>query len=182
MRPPRRSRSPLAQLAAPWPLKLAIDELVTGRGTGFELTGDDISLLLGLVAMVLGIAVVDALASFASDFWLNRSGEQIVHDLRTATYEHLQRLSLAFHSNRPTGDLVARVTGDVNAVGDLFSQTLGTLASSVLVLVGMFAVTFWIDPVLAFVAFLVTPAAAVDDHALPEADPADGAQAAGQGG
>jgi len=147
----------LAQLAAPWPLKLAIDELVTGRGTGFELTGDDLSLLLGLVGMVLAIAIVDALATFASDYWLNRSGEQIVHDLRTATYEHLQRLSLVFHSNRPTGDLVARVTGDVNAVGDLFSQTLGTLASSVLVLVGMFTVTFWIDPVLAFVAFLVTP-------------------------
>lgn len=148
----------LAQLAAPWPLKLAIDELVTDRGTSFELSRDDASLLVGLVALVLGIAVVDALATFASDYWLNRSGETIVHDLRTATYEHLQRLSLVFHANRPTGDLVARVTGDVNAVGDLFSQTLGTLASSVLVLVGMFAVTFWIDPVLAFVAFLVTPA------------------------
>ena len=147
----------LAQLAAPWPLKIAIDELVTGRGTSFELTGSDVSLLLGLAAMVLGIAVVDALATYFSDFWLNRSGEQIVHDLRTATYEHLQRLSLVFHSNRPTGDLVARVTGDVNAVGDLFAQTLGTLASSSLVLVGMFAVTFWIDPLLAFVAFLVTP-------------------------
>jgi ABC-type multidrug transport system fused ATPase/permease subunit len=146
-----------AQLAAPWPLKLAIDELVTGRTQGFDLTGDDVALLLGLVALVLGVAMVDALATFLSDFWLNRSGQQIVHDLRTATYEHLQRLSLVFHSNRPTGDLVARVTGDVNAVGDLFSQTLGTLASSVLVLVGMFAVTFWIDPVLAFVAFLVTP-------------------------
>lgn len=146
-----------AQLAAPWPLKLAIDELVTGRDTGFDLTGDDFVLLVGLAAMVLGIAIIDALATYYSDFWLERSGEQIVHDLRTATYEHLQRLSLVFHSNRPTGDLVARVTGDVNAVGDLFSQTLGTLASSSLVLVGMFAVMFWIDPLLAFVAFLVTP-------------------------
>ena len=147
----------LAQLAAPWPLKVAIDELVTGRGVAFKLTAGDFSLLLGLAALVLGIAIVDALASFYSDYWLNRSGEQIVHDLRTSTYEHLQRLSLVFHSNRPTGDLVARVTGDVNAVGDLFAQTLGTLASSTLVLVGMFAVTFWIDPVLALVAFLVTP-------------------------
>jgi len=147
----------VAQLAAPWPLKLAIDELVTGRGTSFQLTAGDYSLLLGLAALVLGIAMVDALASFYSDFWLNRSGEKIVHDLRTATYEHLQRLSLVFHSNRPTGDLVARVTGDVNAVGDLFAQTLGTLASSSLVLVGMFVVTFWIDPLLALVAFLVTP-------------------------
>ena len=147
----------LAQLAAPWPLKIAIDHLVTGRGTSFELTRGDVSLLLGLAAMVLGIAAVDALATYYSDFWLDRSGEQIVHDLRTATYEHLQRLSLVFHSNRPTGDLVARVTGDVNAVGELFAQTLGTLASSSLVLVGMFAVMFWIDPLLAFVAFLVTP-------------------------
>ena len=147
----------VAQLASPWPLKLAIDELVTGRGTGFELTRGDFSLLFLLIAMVLGIALVEALATFSADFWLNRSGEQIVHDLRTATYEHLQRLSLVFHSNRPTGDLVTRVTGDVNAVGALFAQTLGTMASSVLVLIGMFAVTFWIDPLLAFVAFLVTP-------------------------
>src|SRR5680860_318932 len=107
--------------------------------------------------MVLGIALVDALATFSSDFWLNRSGEKIVHDLRIETYEHLQRLSLVFHSTRPTGDLVARVTGDVNAVGVLFAQTLGTLASSSMLLIGMFAVTFWIDPFLAFVAFLVTP-------------------------
>jgi ATP-binding cassette, subfamily B, bacterial len=147
----------LAQLAAPWPLKIAIDELVTERGKSFELTRGDVSLLLGLAAMVLCIAAVDALATYYSDFWLNRSGEQIVHDLRTATYEHLQRLSLVFHSNRPTGDLVARVTGDVNAVGELFAQTLGTVVSSSLVLVGMFAVMFWIDPPLAFVAFLVTP-------------------------
>ena len=147
----------LAQLAAPWPLKLAIDKLVTGRGSSFALSAGDVSLLLGLAALVLGIAMVDALASFYSDFALNRSGEQIVHDLRTSAYQHLQRLSLVFHANRPTGDLVARVTGDVNAVGDLFAQTLGTLASSSMVLIGMFAVTFWIDPVLAFVAFLVTP-------------------------
>jgi ATP-binding cassette, subfamily B, bacterial len=147
-----------AQLAAPWPLKIAIDSLVTDRGTRFELDSGDISLLLGLAALVLGIAAVNAVAAFFSEFWLNRSGEQIVHDLRTATYEHLQRLSLMFHSSRHTGDLVARVTGDVNAVGDLFAQTLGTLASASMVLIGMFAVTFWLDPLLAFVAFLVTPA------------------------
>jgi len=147
----------LAQLAAPWPLKLAIDELILGRDNGFRLTSSELSLLLLLGGLVLGIALVDALANFLSNYWLNRAGERIVHDLRTATYEHLQRLSLVFHSSRHTGDLVSRVTADVNAVGDLFSQTLGTLASASMVLIGMFAVTFWIDPLLAFVAFLVTP-------------------------
>jgi ATP-binding cassette, subfamily B, bacterial len=147
----------LAELAAPWPLKLALDEIVTGRGTRFDLSRGDVSLLLLLGALVLAIATVNGLATFSSTYWLNRSGERIVHDLRTATYEHLQRLSLAFHANRPTGDLVARVTGDVNAVGDLFAQNLGTLASALMVLVGMFAVTMWMDPFLALVSFLVTP-------------------------
>jgi ATP-binding cassette subfamily B protein len=146
-----------ADLAGPWPLKLAIDRLVGGHREGFTLTRADYLLLAALAGLVLAIAVVDAIATFYSNFWLNRAGEQIVHDLRIATYAHLQRLSLTFHATRPTGDLVARVTGDVNAVGDLFSQTVGTLASSALVLVGMFAVMVWIDPVLALVAFLVTP-------------------------
>ncbi len=50
----------LAQLAAPWPLKFAIDELVTGRGTSFHLDRDDFTMLFGLAALVLCIAVVSA--------------------------------------------------------------------------------------------------------------------------
>jgi len=147
----------VAGLAAPWPLKFALDRIIAGRAQPFTLGPDEVVLLGFVAGLVLVIAGVEALASYYSDFWLNRAGERIVHELRVATYAHLQRLSLAFHAGRRKGDLVARVTGDVNAVGDLFSQTIGTLASAVLVLVGMFAVTIFLDPFLAVVAFLVTP-------------------------
>ena len=122
--------------------------------------------LLAVVACAfIGIAIAGAVASFCADFWLERAGERIVHDLRTATYQHLQRLSLAFHDRRPKGDLVTRVTGDVSAIGDLFAQTLGTLASAVLVLVGMLVVTLLLDPVLALATFLVAPPlAAITAH------------------
>jgi ABC-type multidrug transport system fused ATPase/permease subunit len=73
------------------------------RGTGFELSRDDSTLLLGSWAWCSASRSSTPWRTFLSDYWLNRSGEQIVHDLRTATYEHLQTLSLAFHSNRPTG-------------------------------------------------------------------------------
>src|ERR687891_62747 len=88
---------------------------------------------------------------------LTRASERIVHELRLATHTHLQRLSLIFHARRPTGDLVTRVTGDVNAVGGLFAESLATVLSSVLLLVGMLVVSVIIDPVLALVAFAVTP-------------------------
>ena len=57
-----------------------------------------------------------------------QAGERITHTLRIAVYEHLQRLSLGYHQRTQKGDLVARVTEDVTSVGDLFAESLGTIA------------------------------------------------------
>jgi ABC-type multidrug transport system fused ATPase/permease subunit len=148
-----------AQLAGPVPLALVVDRLFEkSRGPGgFELTTADLWLLAGVAGLVIGISLVTAFASYLSDISLARAGERIVHELRVATHIHLQRLSLRFHSRRHTGDLVTRLTGDVNAVGALFSESLGTVASAVLLLAGMIVVSALIDPVLALVAFAVTP-------------------------
>jgi ATP-binding cassette subfamily B protein len=148
-----------AELASPVPLALVIDQLFdkAGAADGFELTSDDAWLLAGVAALVVGISLVAAVASYVSDVSLARAAERIVHELRVATHVHLQRLSLRFHSRRQTGDLVTRVTGDVNAVGSLFSESLATVASAVLLLAGMVVVSVLIDPVLALVAFAITP-------------------------
>ncbi len=147
-----------AEIARPFPLALVIDHLFADdRQRPFYLTGSDLVLLLAVAVLVLGIALADALASYQMDIRLGRAGERIVHDLRVAIYAHLQRLSLSFHERRHTGDLVTRLTGDVNAVGDLFSSSLGTLVSAVFTLAGMLVVSVLIDPILALAAFAVTP-------------------------
>lgn len=148
-----------ASLAAPWPLKLAIDH-ITARSSGaggFTMERDDWWLLSVLAMSVLAIAAVGALSSYLVDFWLNRAGERIVHALRVATYAQLQRLSLAFHARRHKGDLVTRVTADVNAVGTLFADTVGTLVAAFLTLVGMFVVCVFLDPLLTAAVFLLAP-------------------------
>jgi ATP-binding cassette, subfamily B, bacterial len=147
-----------ADVLRPFPLALVVDHLFDpGRARPFELTSSDILLLAAVAALVLGIALADALASYQMDVRLGRAGERIVHDLRVAIYAHLQRLSLSFHERRHTGDLVTRLTGDVNAVGDLFSSSLGTLVSAVLTIAGMLVVSVLIDPILALAAFAVSP-------------------------
>jgi ATP-binding cassette, subfamily B, bacterial len=146
-----------AELAQPFPLKFVIDRLFDESRSGFSLTESDYTALALVAGLVLGIALADALAGYWMDVSLQRAGERIVHDLRIATYAHLQRLSLAFHERRHTGDLSIRVTGDVQAIGALFSDTLGTLVSSALLLVGMVVVTLVLDPVVALAAFCVTP-------------------------
>jgi ATP-binding cassette, subfamily B, bacterial len=148
-----------AEVVRPFPLKFVIDYLFAGSGPAFslDLGWDDALLLAGVAGLVLGIALMEAAGSYLMDVRLMRAGERIVHDLRVAIYAHLQRLSLGFHQRRHTGDLVTRVTGDVNAVGTVFSSSLGTLVSAGLTLAGMVIVALLLDPVLALVAFASAP-------------------------
>jgi ATP-binding cassette, subfamily B, bacterial len=146
------------ELAKPWPLALAIDRIVRSRHGAFPLSGGDIRLLVVVVALVVAIALAEALADYFSDLWLYSAGERITHTLRVAVYEHLHRLSLGYHQRTQKGDLVARVTEDVTSVGDLFAESLGTIAQGVLLLFGMAVVTLAIDPLLALISFLAIPA------------------------
>jgi ABC-type multidrug transport system fused ATPase/permease subunit len=150
-----------AWLARPFPLALIVDHLVGRREGPFELTSDDWR-LLGLIAgLVLLIGLVNAFGGHLADDRLSKAGERITHRLRMATYAQLQRLSLSFHERRQAGDLVTRVTGDVSAVGSLFSGALGNLVSSGMLLLGMFTVSFLIDPLLALTAFAAAPVLAL---------------------
>ena len=63
---------------------------------------------------------------------MQSAGERITHELRVAIYDHLQRLSLAFHQRTHKGDLLTRVTEDVNDMGELFCDTLGEMLQSAL--------------------------------------------------
>jgi ATP-binding cassette, subfamily B, bacterial len=146
-----------ADLAKPWPLALVVDRVLAHRDVPFTLDPGDIRLLAAVAAVTLLIAIAEAGAQYASDLWLQSAGERISHDLRVRVYEHLQRLSLGFHQGRQKGDLVTRVTGDVNAMGDLFSQSLGEMVQAALLATGMTIVLLVIDPVLALVSLCTSP-------------------------
>jgi ATP-binding cassette subfamily B protein len=150
-----------AWLARPLPLALVVDQVVEGRSAPFELTSDDWRLVALIGALVVGIALVNALGSHVADDRLAKAGERITHRLRMATYAQLQHLSLSFHERTRAGDLVTRVTGDVTAVGSLVSDALGSLASAAMLLLGMLAVSLLIDPLLALTAFAAAPALAL---------------------
>jgi ATP-binding cassette subfamily B protein len=146
-----------ADLAKPWPLALAVDRLLAGREPPFDLQPTDWRLLAAIAGLVLVIAIAEAVAQYACDLWLQSAGERITHELRVAVYDHVQRLSLGFHHRRRKGDLVARVTGDVDAMGTLFSQSLGEVAQAGLLALGMVVVVMWIDPMLGLVTIASLP-------------------------
>jgi ATP-binding cassette, subfamily B, bacterial len=147
----------VSELAKPFPLKLVVDKLFADYEGAFVLDRGQLLLIAAIAGLVVGIALLDAASSYFVDLSLKRAAEHISHDLRVAAYGQLQRLSLSYHAQRPKGELVTRVTGDVTAVGDLFSDMLGTMAQALLLLIGMLVVALILDPVLALAAFALVP-------------------------
>jgi ATP-binding cassette subfamily B protein/subfamily B ATP-binding cassette protein MsbA len=135
-------------------------ELVAGDyavSQGGEQRDISFGFLAFLGGLVLAIALFGALAAYQSDLRLLVAGERIIHELRLAIYAQLQRLRISFHHRTPTGDLVTRVTADVDAIGDAFANSLGKFVAAFLLLAGYLIVTVVFDPVMALVSFSVAP-------------------------
>ncbi|HEX2303359.1 MAG TPA: ABC transporter transmembrane domain-containing protein [Gaiella sp.] len=150
----------LAEVLYPLPIAYVLDHVVTTDGQTVRTDPfgrDDVVTLAIVAAAFLGIYIVRAAAEFGQALWLQAAGERIMHALRLATYAQLQRLSISYHHRLRTGDLVTRMTADADAVGQMFSTSIGKFVTAASLLVGMFAFSFYIDPLLTLIAFAVAP-------------------------
>ncbi|MFC1439172.1 ABC transporter ATP-binding protein [Streptacidiphilus sp. N1-10] len=95
--------------------------------TDHVLTKGDLGLVWMPAVLWLGLAAVEGLATFAGNYTLSWVGENFLRRLRDRTFHHLQQLSPDFFESRPTGDLVERLTSDVDAIEGLVVTTPVTL-------------------------------------------------------
>jgi ABC-type multidrug transport system fused ATPase/permease subunit len=160
----------LAAVVEPIPIAYLIDFL-QGSSPALQvgLPGVDWSARTETVALlVLGIillAAVNSAADSLAEVCLARGGRVLGFNARVAMYSHLQRLSLAYHDKRRTGDVLTRVTGDVLVVEDFVVKSLSNLLGSFLVLVGTVGVLLWREWTVALIAVVVIPTLAfVSDY------------------
>jgi len=154
----------LTDLLEPWPLKIVFDYVFGSKRMAGWLAGvvgwigtDKFSILNFAVVAVLLIAVFGALSSYFEKYLTTSVGQWVMHDLRRVLYSHIQRLSLSFHDQKRTGDLISRVTSDIDAVQNLISQVLLGMLVNVLTLVGMVGVMFYLNWEFTLIALLVAP-------------------------
>jgi subfamily B ATP-binding cassette protein MsbA len=117
---------------------------------------------LDLIALALLIVFsIQAVFNFAQTYLIAWVGERIVADLRRAIYAHLQTLSQSFYSEQRTGELMSRVTNDVNAVQNAVSNNLLSLLQQLVTLLGSLAIIFLLDWRLSLLMLVVTPLIAI---------------------
>jgi ATP-binding cassette, subfamily B, bacterial len=148
-----------AELLKPWPLKIIIDNVVGGKPLAwgpFASWSSEQLLMLTCIGLV-GIYLVLGLLTLVNNHTTIRIGQSMVNDLRGALYNHLQRLSLAFHNRRQVGDLLYRVTADTYSIQTLTMNGVFPIVTSVVLLLGMTIVMVRIDWVLTLLALGVCP-------------------------
>jgi ATP-binding cassette subfamily B protein len=126
-------------------------------------------LIVGLSVLTAVLALVDAGLSLLDRRLSSVIGEGIIYDLRTAVYEHIQRMPVAFFSRTQTGALVSRLNSDVigaqQAFTDLFSNVVGNLILVALVLGAMLTLSWQITLVaLVILPIFIVPARRVGNR------------------
>ena len=155
----------IADLADPWPLKVIVDNLLQAKplpswlaGIVIHLGQNKLAVLNFAILAVAVIAIVGAISSYLEKYLTTSVGQWVMHDLRRALYQHIHHLSLAEHDEKRTGDLISRVTSDIEAVQDFITSAMLGMLVNALTLAGMVAVMFYFNWRFALIALSITPA------------------------
>jgi ATP-binding cassette subfamily B protein len=150
------------ELLKPWPLKIIIDNVLSGEPLPREVTwiGSSEILVAACIALVLIYLMLAAMRA-VNDYTTIRIGQAMVNDLRRDFYSHIQRLSLSFHYRRQVGDLLYRLTHDTYAIQTLTMNGLVPVLCSFVLFLGMLFIMVRLDPLLTFLALGVCPVLAV---------------------
>ena len=154
----------LTDLLQPWPLKIVLDIVGEKKMPGWlaawigTTLGTDKFAALDFVALaVIGIAVMGAAASYVESVSMTTVGQWVTHDLRSTLYHHIQRLSLSYHDRSQTGDLISRVTSDIDTIQSFITSTLTDTILDILTLTTILAVMTYIDWRFTLIALSVAP-------------------------
>jgi ATP-binding cassette, subfamily B, bacterial len=118
---------------------------------------NDTRLLTWLVAGMIAIAVVTGALGVVQTLLSNQVGQRVMHDLRTAVYRHLQRLSLAFFTRTRTGEVQSRIANDIGGVDDVLTSTATSVVSNVTTVLATVVAMVFLDWRLAVFALALLP-------------------------
>ncbi|MGP5286675.1 ABC transporter ATP-binding protein [Glutamicibacter arilaitensis] len=125
-----------------------VDEIVAQSG---------IRIIINLALIMAVIAILDSVVSVVVRWFSSRLGEGIIYDLRTAVFEHVQKMPVAFFSRTRTGALVSRLNNDVIGAQSAFAGTLSGLVSNTVALILTAAVMFTTSWQVTLIALVLWP-------------------------
>ncbi len=125
-------------------------DLVPGQGVDFTAVGH-------VLLLVLAVYVTASALSWLQGFLLNDVVQSTVFRMRSDVEDKVNRLPLSYFDQQPRGELLSRVTNDIDNVSQTLQQTMSQLMTSLLTVIAVLGFMFWISPLLSLVALISVP-------------------------
>ncbi len=141
--------SAVLDLLGPALMGRALDTLVQTR---------QLQPVVPILLLMLGLYIASGIASVIQSFVVAHFSQKAMQGLRQELFDHLQTLSLSFFDRHPHGELMSRLTNDMQAISRVLTQNVTALFSGMLTLVGVVIMMFVVNPWLALASMVVLPA------------------------
>jgi ATP-binding cassette, subfamily B, multidrug efflux pump len=125
-------------------------DLTPGQGVDFAAVGR-------VLLIVAAIYLLSSLFAWLQGYLMAGVVQRVVYELRREVDQKLSRLPLKYFDDHPRGEILSRVTNDIDNIQQTMQQTLTQIITSLLTLVGVLAMMFWISPILAVIAIVTVP-------------------------
>jgi ATP-binding cassette subfamily B multidrug efflux pump len=140
--------STLLNLAAPYLIGVALDQYIIPRNWGG---------LINIAALIAGVYLFAAFIDMSVGWIMAAVSQKILKRLRGNLFEHMQTLSLGYFDKTSSGDLMSRLTNDIDTIGSVLSQNLTALISSTLTIFGIIVAMFILNVWLALASLIIFP-------------------------
>jgi len=152
----------LISLASPWPMKLIFDNVLLSHQLHNPWTWvipqaiaqNRLLFFAVLCGALLLFALINAGAAYIGTRMLTVAGQRVIFRLRCALFAHLQQLSPSFYDRQRMGDLLTRLTSDVQSIQDMLVMALPMLLLNVMIIVGMIVILMLISPIVGVVGLV----------------------------
>ncbi len=132
----------------PYFIKIGIDEFIET---------ENIRGLLFLAGIMVAVNILSMIASKKRVMIMGRTSNKILMEIREALFNHIQKLSFSFFDSRPVGKILARITTDVNALTNFFTDSVTVVIPDLITLIAISGIMFWMSYQLAIAAFITLP-------------------------
>ncbi|MFJ2903221.1 ABC transporter ATP-binding protein [Streptomyces sp. NPDC087212] len=125
-------------------------DFTPGKGIDFGAVGN-------VLLLALGVFLVAGLLMAVATRLVNRAVNRTMYRLRESVQGKLSRLPLSYFDRRQRGEVLSRATNDIDNIGQTLQQSMGQLINSLLTIIGVLAMMFWVSWILALVALVTVP-------------------------
>ncbi|WPP41605.1 ABC transporter ATP-binding protein [Paenibacillus hunanensis] len=135
-------------LLGPYLIGIAIDDFLA-RDSGM--------LWIWFLVALGAVYILNSITSWLQNVWMIEIAQETVYRMRSDLFAHLHRLPIPFFGKRQQGELMSRVTNDIENVSSTLNSSAIQIFSSVLTLIGTLVVMLWLSPLLTLLTFIVVP-------------------------